>query len=344
MSTPQQTDERLRHWLDTDQLSRERLCQAVLSLDKRFHDVRPRHPGGGPDGGRDLEAVFQDGRQAFGAVGFINSATDSQSEKTEAARKFRADLARALEAANDLKVFVFFTNVALTIGEKDSLLEHAKENGIDVVDVFDRERLRIALDAPEALGIRYEYLSLPLSEAEQAAFFAHWGNGLENLITESMRGVDSRLGRLEFFQEQTRPLSRLSFHFKLNPAMPRAEMLHFRAMMNITLPPMVPINRLCIGVCDGIGRLNDSRPSDASAVYGISWAEGPEKMPRILGETMSGRLEPLSQIVGMARGDPFFHEPILGKTVTDLDGSMVVFFANKPLADVIQQVLVCANY
>ena len=74
MGIPQLTDERLRHWLDTNQLARERLCQVVLSLDRRFRDVRPRHPGGGPDGGRDLEAIFEDDRVTFGAITLVASA------------------------------------------------------------------------------------------------------------------------------------------------------------------------------------------------------------------------------------------------------------------------------
>ncbi len=185
MGIPQLTDERLRHWLDTNQLARERLCQAALSLDQRFRDVRPRHPRGGPDGGRDLEAVFEDARVAFGAVGFLNSVSDSPQDKQAARKKFIADVESALEAEPDLKVFVFFTNVALTIGETNALHEYAVKKGIDVVDVFDRERIRIALDSTDGLAARYQYLNIQLSDAEQAAFFARWGRQVEQLTTGS---------------------------------------------------------------------------------------------------------------------------------------------------------------
>ena len=43
---PYQTDERLKSYLDTNQLHREQMCRALLSIDKRFTDVRPRHPRG----------------------------------------------------------------------------------------------------------------------------------------------------------------------------------------------------------------------------------------------------------------------------------------------------------
>jgi hypothetical protein len=45
------TDERLKGYLDTNQLQRERMCVAVLAIDKRFTNVRPWHPRGGPDTG-----------------------------------------------------------------------------------------------------------------------------------------------------------------------------------------------------------------------------------------------------------------------------------------------------
>jgi hypothetical protein len=37
-------------------------------------------------------------------------------------------------------------------------------------EVVDRERMRIALDSPDGFSIRFQYLDIPLSEAEQASF------------------------------------------------------------------------------------------------------------------------------------------------------------------------------
>jgi hypothetical protein len=71
---PTETDIRLRSWLDTNQRDREQMCRSVLTLDPHYSDVRPRHPTGGPDGGRDIEAIFDSDRVAYGAVGFHNSA------------------------------------------------------------------------------------------------------------------------------------------------------------------------------------------------------------------------------------------------------------------------------
>lgn len=238
MGTPQLTDERLRHWLDSNQLARERLCQAVLALDQRFRDVRPRHPRGGPDGGRDLEAVFDDDRVAFGAVGFLNSVSDSPQNKNAVRKKFTADLEGALGGEPDLKVFVFFTNVSLTVAEKSELQGAAIKRGIAVVDVVDRERIRIALDSTDGLTARYQYLGIRLSDAEQAAFFARWGRQVEQLTTGSASVLSARLDRLEFIQERTRPLHHIQFGLKLHREVTTAELPRVRALVAITFAPI----------------------------------------------------------------------------------------------------------
>ena len=78
---PYQTDERLKSYLDTNQLQRERICGAILATDKRFSEVRSRHPRGGPDGGRDIQAIYRGEQITFGAVGFVNQANDSNEQK-----------------------------------------------------------------------------------------------------------------------------------------------------------------------------------------------------------------------------------------------------------------------
>lgn len=91
-----ETDERLKGYLDTNQLHREQMCLAVMAIDQRFSNVRPRHPRGDPDGGRDIEAIFNGFQRVFGAVGFVNQATDSSAHKNKATTKFDEDLAEAL--------------------------------------------------------------------------------------------------------------------------------------------------------------------------------------------------------------------------------------------------------
>jgi hypothetical protein len=99
--SPRLTDERLKSWLDNNHLDRERLCQAVMALDRRFTDVRLRQPKGakgGPDGGRDLEAnILEDHSPIWGAIGFLNSPSDSPANRRQIKQKFKSDVARALK-------------------------------------------------------------------------------------------------------------------------------------------------------------------------------------------------------------------------------------------------------
>lgn len=104
-----ETDQRLKNYLDTNQLVREQLSLAILALDKRFSEVRPRHPRGGPDGGRDIEANFKKDQLTFGAVGFVNGANDSDGQKQDIKKKFRDDLKAALAAMPKPQVFIFIT-------------------------------------------------------------------------------------------------------------------------------------------------------------------------------------------------------------------------------------------
>jgi hypothetical protein len=104
---PYQTDEKLKNYLDTNQLHREQMCRAVLATDKRFSDVRPRHPRGGPDGGRDMQAMYREDQTAFGAVGFINQANDSNEQKNVIKQKFIDDLKNAISTNESFQVFVF---------------------------------------------------------------------------------------------------------------------------------------------------------------------------------------------------------------------------------------------
>ena len=96
MDTARQTDERLRHALNADQPSRERLCTALLALDRNFSDIRPRRPEGGPDGGRDIECL-RGPNVCFGAVGFVNNASDSPKDKKDIKKKFKSDLLSAIK-------------------------------------------------------------------------------------------------------------------------------------------------------------------------------------------------------------------------------------------------------
>jgi hypothetical protein len=231
MSVPQQTEQALRNHLDSNQAGRERMCLALLQLDNRFSLVEPRRPKGGPDGGRDIQAIYEGQHVAYGAVGFKNSANDSPEQKREIKEKFIADLDAALIAKPDLHVFVFFTNVDLTPSEQDDFQRDARLRGITNIQIFYRELIRILLDSPRGLAVRFQYLDIDLSHAEQTAFFNEFGTELQALVTRKFDTVDRVLHRLEFLQDLTRELIWLSAVVRFDKVYSVSELGHFRIVM-----------------------------------------------------------------------------------------------------------------
>jgi hypothetical protein len=263
-----ETDERLKNLLDTNQLAREQLCLALLSMDKRFSDVRPRHPRGGPDGHRDIEATFRGSETAFGAVGFLNQANDSDEHRRRSRRKFEDDLQAAL-SEHTIKVFVFFTNVNLTLTDKSEMETFARSKGITYCDILDRERLRILLDSADGFAIRFQYLNIPLSEAEQATFFAKWGDDIQSLMSEGFGKLERTLNRLHFLAESLLPLSHFTVILELDREYLGSEIGHFRAFCSLEL--VEPRNRvvgLLFGSTDDPNRMNAQKVSDLNLSSG----------------------------------------------------------------------------
>ena len=260
---PYQTDERLKSYLDTNQLHREQMCQAILAIDKRYSDVRPRHPRGGPDGGRDIEALFRGNLMAFGAVGFINQANDSDEQKNKIKDKFLSDLESALRVVNKPKAFVFFTNVNLTIGEKEKLITKAKESQLTHCEIIDREIIRIALDSPDGFFIRFQYLNITLSDEEQASFFARWGDDIQSVISTGFQRIESTLNRVLFFQEATDPLVHLTLSFELKEKYSAEAIGHFRLFCSMYLKePKHKILGILFGSSDKSNRMRNDTDAD----------------------------------------------------------------------------------
>lgn len=232
---PTETDIRLRSWLDANQRDREQMCRSVLALDPHYSDVRPRHPSGGPDGGRDIEGVFDGEYVAYGAVGFHNGANDSDEQKKRIRSKFSSDLRSALTAKPDLRVFAFLTNLHFTMGEQSAMKEEARSAGVDHCDVFDRERLRIELDSPSGFFVRFQHLGIPLSEAEQASFLSRYGDRIQEVVSTGFQRIERTLNRILFLQEAGNVLDGISVHFRLRKSYTAAEVGHFRAFVSVYL-------------------------------------------------------------------------------------------------------------
>jgi hypothetical protein len=234
MTSSRTTDERLRYWLNANQSDRERMCSALLGLDRRYSEIRPRRPEGGPDGGRDIEAK-RDDLIVWGAVGFFNDVTDSEQQVRDAKRKFESDLGSARAKNPTLKGFAFFTNVDLKPSDQNELTMLGNERGLSFVDLYWRERMRASLDSTDGYGLRLQYLDIPLSDAEQKAFFGRFGADLNDIITKQHKTVEDRLARLEFLHATSRPLREVGFELRLRGWLSKGDLEHFRAVLELQM-------------------------------------------------------------------------------------------------------------
>lgn len=252
------TDEKLKSYLDTNQMYREQMCLAVLSIDKRFSEVTPIHPRGGPDGGKDIEAIYKNEQKVFGAVGFVNQANDSNEQKKKVTKKFKDDTKNALKEDNKPDYLVFFTNINLTQGERKTLIKHAKDKGFKDCDIFDRERIRILLDGADGLAVRFQFLDIPLSEAEQATFFARWGDDIQSVISTGFQKIEKTLNRILFLQESADVMKSLFISYELDKEYDAKEVGHFRAFCHLFLKePKHNIFAIVFGSSDKSDRMRD---------------------------------------------------------------------------------------
>jgi hypothetical protein len=232
-SDPRETEERLRKWLDSNQVGRERLCAQLLPLMGDYSNVEPRRPKGGPDGSRDLQAVFGKSLVVWGGVGFRNSAKDDDDDKRWVKKKFAEDLTSAHSENPALKGFVFFTNVDLTPKEQIDLKNLAKEKGIGHIELFYRERLRLTLDSVDGWGYRLQFLEIPMSMEEQHTFIGRFGSRLESLLEQQRTEVNEKLKRLEFMHEYGKKVLSGSFSIRLNRSFEPQDLGHFRILLEV---------------------------------------------------------------------------------------------------------------
>lgn len=361
---PYVTDERLKSYLDTNQLSREQLCLAVLAIDKRFSEVRPRHPRGGRDGGRDIEAKFKGEAIAYCAIGFVNQANDSREQKKVNSKKLTDDLKSALAADPKPSVLVFFTNLTLTVGEKDTLKRKGRKAGLTHCDIYDREQIRIALDSPDGFSIRFQFLDIPLSEPEQASFFARWGDDIQSVISTGFQRLEGALNRVLFFQEAADPLVHLTLSFQLKRKYQAEEIGHFRLFCDLVLKePKHKVLSILFGESDKAermrndepGHLRNNLPGIKHGISGGQWESyfdpneeaenednGEQERYQQVGSSSSiGRDE--AEFLAISYDKDGFIRFMPTISVRDLDQAMFLPFVNASLAEKIHAIHVFAN-
>jgi len=371
-----ETDRRLKDHLNTNQAKRERMCLEILSVQDDYSDVRPRLPKGGPDGGRDLQGLYKE-NLLFGAVGFVNDATDLRQHREQIKSKFKEDLENALKPKKDgtprPEVFVFFTNVGLTPGIISDLQKLSYKNGIGFCDIFDRERMRIVLDSNRGYAIRFRYLDIPLSDAEQKDFFGAWADEINSAIGSGLKGIDQTTKRIQFLLESQMLLNSLGTIVKLGSSIwdvCKGEFF-FQTMLSLRVHSEGFIGVAFGGGADKITETLEewkSREKDMTTNrqygFGFSWllpetpmyqryVEGAENLERPKNAKEDERLEYIqtsssSGILEVDKSHLYFRtlsEPFLDRfqptcKMIELDGCMILFECSAEIAEHIEQITI----
>ncbi|NOS84807.1 MAG: hypothetical protein HOP31_06680 [Ignavibacteria bacterium] len=190
-----QTDERLKYYLNANQGARERFVADILPQLGPYVNCKPYRPDGGPDGGIDIIAELSDQKgTVLVAVGFKNDAGPAKIDRPWVCKKFRYDFNQAKKSGIAGKGFVFVTNVDLTPKNKIKLKTEAIKCGFGHVEIYDREQIRLALDKPEGFFIRLRYLDIPMTTEDQYRLLASVGIEL-NQLTVRIRTIESQMHR-----------------------------------------------------------------------------------------------------------------------------------------------------
>ncbi|MFP4028475.1 MAG: hypothetical protein ACLFWL_11850 [Candidatus Brocadiia bacterium] len=336
MSDTRKTDERLRGWLDSNQVQRERLCAHLLPLLGPYSHVECRRPKGGPDGGRDMEAKYKEDYCVWCAVGFRNSARDDKEDKRWVENKFTDDLRRALEEDETLQGFVFFTNIDLTPGETDALKEFGKKEGVGHIDIFARERLRLALDSVEGWGYRLRFLDIAMSKEEQIAFTDRFGARLESLLEdqktelrEQQNEINEKLRRIEFFHDCSKPARGVRFGIFLKGAKTPEDLGHFRILLEaMKFSKEGPHSTIWFGARDAYSTWHSG--DSETRLFGVKtlvWSENPDED---IQETIIGASAPAGQVIASS-AHLYGTGPV--QELGDFDGLCIRVWVTKPLVE-----------
>jgi hypothetical protein len=370
-----ETDRALKDRLNSNQVSRERMCLEILQIQSKFTDVRPRLPTGGPDGGRDIEATYNDELRVLGAVGFLNNATDTRQHRRQIRSKFLSDL-KNLERIKQEKeeripsVFVFFTNVGLAPALTNELKELSYAEGITICEIFDRERIRIALDAPTGYAIRFRYLDIALTDAEQKEFFFRFGGSIQELMASGVSRLESYTKRLTFLLEAQVPVDNLMLHVQLNSDLGEASGGDFLFQTMLMLRSHVDgLIQMTFGTCnepvvETIEQIRATKPHfprngrigfafahllPGSAqyeafreMYGVEDGDDEERWFRVLKSSGVSYLDkPLLR--SEYSSEPFLMRWAPTCRLIDLDHASVLFDCNRAIANSIEKIILAAN-
>jgi RNase H-fold protein (predicted Holliday junction resolvase) len=351
---PYNTDEKLKSYLDTNTLKQEQMCAAVLANNKNFTNRQPQQPRGGMDGSRDMIVTYKDNYLAYVAVGFVNTANDSSKQRSSIKEKFKKDLEKAINHEMKPDVFVFFTNITTTSPMKDDFNKQANSKGLLHCEQYDRERIRHELDNVNGFAIRFQYLDIPLSEAEQFSFFSCWGDDIQSVISTGFHKVENTLNRLLFLNEANAPIFNFEVVLELDRSYALDDIGNYRVYCcaeptDVTIE-IEAIFFGCFSRANNRIDQHDIIATQAETIYGIygsQWAgyrnSNKEGYTQISSSGSSQVGTDEIQRISIHYGDYIWRSIPPHLLLKDIDSTMYAVYINESLAHKIERIKVYSN-
>lgn len=176
----------------------ERLAAALLSLEG-YKEIDPQAPLGGPDGRKDILCIK--GKSEY--VAGVYFATKQRTFPT-IKKKFIHDLEGV--KAHKRNAFAFLANQAITVKQREVLLELAEQSGA-TCEIYHIERIIQILNSPTGYGRRLEFTGIAMNFDEQFAYFVHNSNSMEKVIQDNsneLYTINYKLDQLLRDQEDTK--------------------------------------------------------------------------------------------------------------------------------------------
>jgi hypothetical protein len=187
--------------------------------------------------------------------------------------------------------------------------------------------------------LRFQHLSISLSEAEQAAFFAEYGSQIESLLHKGFGAIDERLKRIEFFHDCAKPLLAGSVILTLKQDYTPEQLGHFRFMAEIiNMYEHEPHPSLWIAGRDAYATWHSGgNIQPVMGVKSLAWSQNPDE--QIQNTVIGGTSLSTAQLDAGAH----LHKRGPYRTLGELDKQYLSIYITKPLFELVSSIYVIAN-
>lgn len=178
-----------------DQYRQEIFCAALLRISGGYTDIEPILPSGGPDGGIDVRARYNN-EPVWVTIKFNKNPRERKLARKSVTKEIKNDIQKAAKKADEdkktiLHTLTVFTNVELSPSFKDEIKKHATSNGFNHVDIFDANRMVSLLASPQGYGIRLEFLGIEMTQSELVSYNNIQSKKMDNQLNELRREISA---------------------------------------------------------------------------------------------------------------------------------------------------------